>query len=485
MTLEELVSRLGGVVAAGDLSEAVGGIIHDSRRVRPGWIFAAFPGATAHGLTYLEEARKRGAAAVLTDRAAPEGETLPWLVSAAPRRDAAVAAWALAGDPQRDLTMVGVTGTNGKSTVVHLLWEILQADGRVTGLFGTLAYRVPGVEMVAGRTTPEAADLAPLLARLVASGGEAAVMEVSSHAIALERVAGLEFDVAVLTNLSQDHLDFHHDMESYFATKRWLFTDGLAPNGHRVLPLDEPAGERLLAEERQGDVTYGLAGGEIHAVDPRFGLDGSGFRLSVAGKLGEVHLPLIGEHNLRNALAAAAAAHALGVPTGPILQALCAARPLPGRLERVATELPFPVYVDYAHTPDGLAAMLRSLRRITKRRLLVVFGAGGDRDPGKRIPMGRAVGGLADVAIVTSDNPRSEEPEAIAAAVASGVRAAGAEPRVVLDRREAIAMALGMADDRSLVVIAGKGHEAEQVIGGRRLPFCDREVVSELAGRLA
>jgi len=483
--LADLVSRLGQVAAAGDLSDRVDGIIHDSRRVRPRWIFAAFPGAVTHGLEYLEEARQRGAAAVLTDRPAPHGETLPWLMSAVPRRHAAVAAWALAGDPQRRLTMVGVTGTNGKSTVVHLLSEILQAAGRETGVFGTLAYRVPGGEIPAERTTPEAADLAPLLRQLVDCGGEAAVMEVSSHAIALERVAGLEYDVAVLTNLSRDHLDFHHDMESYFATKRWLFTDGLAADGRRVLPLNEPCGTRLLASQRPGDVTYGLAGGDVHAIEPRFDLDGTRFGLAIAGGLSEVRLPLIGEHNLRNGLAAAAAAHAVGVPLGPIAQVLNAARPLPGRLERVAAELAFPVFVDYAHTPDGLTAVLRSLRRVSEGRLLVVFGAGGDRDPGKREPMGRAVGELADVAIVTSDNPRSEDPEVIAAAVAAGVRAAGAEPRVVLDRRHAIAVALDLADEHSLVVIAGKGHEAEQVIGGRRLPFSDREVVSELAGRLA
>ena len=313
------------------------------------------------------------------------------------------------------------------------------------------------------------------------AGGRTAVLEVSSHAIALERTAGLQFRVAVWTNLSRDHLDYHQDMESYFEAKRRLFTEHLQPEGRRVLPTDEPWGRRLLDEARSGDVSWGLSRGDVHASDVRPDLEGTRFNLHLPSGVLPVRLALLGPHNLRNALAAAAAAWSLGVDNRTIGSGLAAARPLPGRLERVETDLPFPVFVDYAHTPDGLHAVLSSLRQVTDRRLVVVFGAGGDRDRGKRGPMGRAVGELAHVAIVTSDNPRSEDPAAIASAVAAGVREAGGHPEVELDRRAAIARALRVADRDSVVVVAGKGHEAEQLVGNRVLPFSDRQVVRELA----
>lgn len=482
MRLGDLTRRLEGVRLSGPGETEVLGISHDSRKVGPGYLFAAFPGARAHGLEFLDQAIANGAAAVLTDRPAPPSAHLPWLLSPVPRRHAAVAAWALAGDPQHRLLMAGITGTNGKSTSAQLLAGMLQTAGTTAGLFGTLTYTLPDSEVTAERTTPEAADLAPLLARLADAGGRAAVMEVSSHALALERVAGLTFDVAAWTNLSRDHLDFHGDMESYFAVKRRLFDELLAAGGRRVLPLGDGWAARLLEEPRDGDVTYGIGEGMVRALEPRYGLDGTTFLLETSGKIVPAHLPLIGEHNLRNALTAAAAAHAAGIPAEAVRGSLAEARPLPGRLEPVPVELGFPVFVDYAHTPDGLRAVLGSLRAVTDRRLIVVFGAGGDRDPGKRGPMGEAVGELADLAIVTSDNPRSEPPEEIAAAVAEGVRTAGAEPRVELDRRAAIAHALAAADGQSLVIIAGKGHEAEQIIGDRRVPFSDVAVVLELAG---
>lgn len=482
MKIGVLARRLDGVRLTGDPGVEVTGISHDSRRVRPGWIFAALPGERAHGLDFLPGATERGAAAVLSDRGPSGGAALPWLLSRAPRRHTAEAAWALAGDPQRELTMIGITGTNGKSTTAHLLAAMFAAAGRPAGLFGTLVYHLPDADRKADRTTPEAADLAPLLARLRASGGEAAVMEISSHALALERVAGLEFDIAVWTNLSRDHLDYHHDMESYFAVKRRLFDQLREGRGRRVLPVDERWGARLLAEPEAGDVTYGLEDADVTAVEPRMSLEGTAFELRTPQGQAPVRLPLIGEHNLLNALAAAAAASAAGLPFNVVCRALESASPLPGRLEPASAGLDFPVYVDYAHTPDGLRAVLTALRRVTKRRLIVVFGAGGDRDTGKRSEMGSAVGELADTAIVTSDNPRSEDPAAIAAAVAEGVRAAGARPRVILDRREAISTALELADSHALVLVAGKGHETEQIIGKRRLPFSDIEVVRELAG---
>lgn len=483
MRLTELAARLVEADLEGDGSIEVSGISHDSRRVARGEIFAAMPGRSCHGLDHLEQAVGRGAAAVLTDRPRPSGHELPWLVVREPRRDMARAAWILAGDPQRNLDIVAVTGTNGKSTVAHLVQQILVAAGRPTAFFGTVGYRLPdGRVEPAARTTPEATDLARLMRTTLDAGGRAVAMEVSSHALVMDRLAGLEVDVAVWTNLTRDHLDEHGDMESYFQVKRRLFTDHLAAEGRRVLGLDDPFGARLLDERREGDLSWGLDRGDVHASDAVSDLDGTRFQLVLAEESTPVSLRLLGVHNLRNALAAAAATWVLGVDPSTIAVGLGGAEPLPGRLERIPVDRPFPAFVDYAHTPEGLRAVLQSLRRLGDRRLVVVFGAGGDRDPGKRGPMGFAVGELADVAVVTSDNPRSEDPAAIAAAVADGVRAAGSDPVVILDRREAIAHALAVADPRSLVLVAGKGHEATQTIGSRVLHFSDHEVLRELAG---
>ncbi len=485
MRLQDLLARLPEARLTGDPDRLVDGISHDSRAIRPGVVFAALPGLRAHGLDFLDEALGNGAAAVLSDRTPPPSVTVPWIVTAHARAATALAAWALAGDPQDELLLVGVTGTNGKSTTAHLLSLALAAGGRPTAFLGTLGYRLPDGELVAAqRTTPEATELAPLLRRTVERGGRAVAMEVSSHALALDRLAGLRFQVAVWTNLSRDHLDFHHDMEAYFDTKRRLFDELLAEDGRRVLAVDDRWGARLLDAPRESDVTWGLRRGTVCARSPSSSLQGTDFELCLPTGSLPVRLRLIGVHNLRNALAAAAGAWAAGVEPGAIVAGLEEARPLPGRLEPAATALPFPVLVDYAHTPGGLRTVLQALRKLTDRRLIVVFGAGGDRDRGKRGPMGFAVGELADVAIVTSDNPRSEDPAAIARAVAKGVRVAGGEPELILDRREAIARALELADASSLVLVAGKGHEETQTIGGRCVPFSDREVIAELGRRI-
>jgi len=440
MQVRTLLHRIGEGVLTGDGGVTVNSITHDSRKVSPGFVFAALRGEHAHGLDYLKEAVAAGAAAILTDRPARKTVDLPWITVKNPRSSMARAAWVLAGNPQRKLQLFAVTGTNGKSTTAHLISGLMQSARKPAAFIGTLGAR-------------------------------------------LDRVAGLEFDVAVWTNLSRDHLDYHHDMEAYFESKRRLFTDHLAPDGRRVLPVDDPWGARLLDEPRAGDVSWGLDRGAVCAKNIVSDLDGSRFDLNLPDQEISVYLPLVGVHNLRNALAAAAAAHAAGLSASAIRRGLERARPLAGRMERIETQHPFPVFVDYAHTPDGLRAVLQALRKITDRRLIVVFGAGGDRDSGKRGPMGFAVGESADISIVTSDNPRTEDPESIAAAVAEGVRAAGAEPLVVLDRCEAIARAVEIADSRSLILVAGKGHEAFQTIGEVRIPFSDQEVLRSEAGR--
>jgi len=485
MKVSTLCKRLREGKMVGDGAVDVRGITHDSRSVRPGSMFAAIPGERAHGVTFVDQAVAAGAAAVLSDRRRPERISIPWIKVKQVRPAMARAAWILAGNPQHKMRMIGVTGTNGKSTTAHLISTILNAAGHPTVFVGTLGVMLPdGTEIASERTTPEATDLAPVLARALKAGAKNVAMEVSSHALCQDRVAGLEFDVAVWTNLTRDHLDYHGDMESYFDAKRHLFTEHLAPGGRRVLPVDDPWGARLLDDQREGDISWGLDRGAVCARMVMSDLDGSRFDLRLPETELAVRLPLVGVHNLRNGLAAAAAASAAGLGPKAIRRGLKRARPLSGRLERITTKLPFPVFVDFAHTPEGLRSVLQALDRITDRRLIVVFGAGGDRDRGKRGPMGYAVGELADVQIVTSDNPRSEAPLVIAETVADGVRAAGAEPLVVLDRREAIRTALEMADERSLVLVAGKGHEAFQAIGDEKTPFSDQDVVRTLARRL-
>jgi UDP-N-acetylmuramoyl-L-alanyl-D-glutamate--2,6-diaminopimelate ligase len=481
MTLAQLAAACGATLRGAGASQATG-ITHRADKVQPGWVFAALPGQHHHGIEFVPDALTRDAVAVLSDRNPGAGVT--WLASDHPRRATALAAWALAGHPEARLRLVGVTGTNGKSTVVDLLGRIAAAAGERAGTFGTLAYAMPHRAEPATRTTPEAPDLAPLLAELVEQGGTVAVVEVSSHAIALDRVAGLELDVAVWTNLSRDHLDFHGDLESYFATKRHL-ADMLRrdPPGRRVVAADDPFMTRLLAEPRGGDVSFGLTvpsdvGARELSLDER----GASFLLVTPEGVTRVRLPLIGRHNVRNALAATAAAIALGWPLSAIATGLEAAQPLAGRLEPVRTALPFAVFVDYAHTPDALEQAVGALREITAKRLIVVFGCGGDRDRGKRFPMGEIVGRLADVPIVTSDNPRSENPASIIASIMEGVRSSGnVRALAIPDRREAIAAALAVAGEDSVVLVAGKGHETEQIFADRTVPFDDREVVRDLA----
>jgi len=483
VTLAELAATCGASLRGASVEAT--GITHVAQAVESGWVFAALPGARHHGIEFAAVAQERGAVAVLSDR--DPGPQAVWLAASNPRRATALAAWALAGHPERRLRMVGITGTNGKSTVADLVGRIAGAAGVPNGVFGTIAHTLPGRSERAVRTTPEATDLAPLLAELADGGGQVAIMEVSSHALSLERVHGLEFDVAIWTNLTRDHLDFHHDLEGYFAAKQRL-ADLLRrePPGRRVIGVDDPYIARLAASPRPGDITFGLGHGcTVTATETSPSLEGTTFILRAPLGDAPARLPLVGVHNLRNALAAVACAVALGWNFDVIVRGLEGAEPLPGRLEPVAAGTHFPVFVDYAHTPDALEQVLLALREVgEERRLVVVFGCGGDRDPGKRAPMGEVVGRLADVPIITSDNPRSEDPQAIIDAVLGGVRASGnLRALAIPDRREAIGAALSLADERCLVLVAGKGHETEQIFADRSVPFDDRAVIRELGRR--
>jgi UDP-N-acetylmuramoyl-L-alanyl-D-glutamate--2,6-diaminopimelate ligase len=463
------------------------GVTHDSRSVRPGDLYAALPGSTVHGARFSAAAAAAGAAAVLTDPAGRDSAVaagLPVLVVADPRaRLGEIAAW-IYGDPSAGLLLIGVTGTAGKSTTSYLLESGLRAAGYRTGLIGGVQTRIGDSAQASTLTTPEATDLQALLAAMRERRIDAAAMEVSSHALALGRVAGTHYDVAVFTNLSQDHLDFHASMDDYFAVKAELFTPKYARAG--VVNIDDARGRELVAQAPIPVTTFSAEGrrsADWRAVDVRSGADGSTFRvIGPGGVEADAAVALPGEFNVANALAAIVALVEAGVGLAAAVAGVAACPGPPGRLERVDRGQDFTVFVDYAHKPGAVEALLRVMREVTQGSLVIVLGCGGDRDRGKRPLMGAAAARLADVAILTNDNPRSEDPLAILAEMLAGAITVDQRERaqVVLqpDRAAAIGMAIAGAGKGDVVLIAGKGHEQGQYVAGAVIPFDDREVAS-------
>jgi UDP-N-acetylmuramoyl-L-alanyl-D-glutamate--2,6-diaminopimelate ligase len=472
----------------GDLGVEISSLAYDSRRVGPGTLFFCVPGEKADGHEFGAAAVEAGAIALVVER---ELEVdVPQIIVAEARAAMAPLAARFWGDPTRELRVLGVTGTNGKTTTAFLIREILEAADIQCGLLGTVTQVIGGVEEEAERTTPEAIDLQATFRRMLDGGDRVCAMEVSSHALALHRCNAIDFEVAVFTNLSQDHLDFHADMEDYFQAKRKLFA--MSPKT-TIVNVDDPYGSRLATEF---DVlTFSGDGGEADFAARKVSFDAAGAEFAITAPRGRkaknmsalqpldgevrVRTALPGRFNVSNALAAFAAATALGVAPKTAAAGLAGAERVPGRFEPIDEGQEFAVLVDYAHTPDSLENVLRAARRITKGRLIAVFGAGGDRDRDKRPKMGRAAAELADLAIVTSDNPRSEEPEGIIAEIMAGVgETDGVE--VESDRRAAIALALGRAQSGDTIVIAGKGHEQGQELeNGLKVPFDDRDVARE------
>ncbi len=459
---------------------------YDSRRVAPGDVFVAIRGETADGFDHAPQAISRGAAAVVSDRPAPEGSgPVAWVRVENPRRALALLAARRAGNPAERLVLAAVTGTNGKTTTAMLLEALLAERHGQSGFLGTVAYRTGRREIAANRTTPEAPDIQDLLAEMVEAGVPAAAIEVSSHALALDRVAGCRFDVAVFTNLTRDHLDFHGDMESYALAKAGLFAMR-KPGAAAVVNADDAFGRRLASQAAPPVLTYSASGGpaDVRAAASRCDLAGSSLEVRHEGGTFSIASPLLGRFNVENLLAAAAAGLALGMRPERIAAALASVPRVPGRLEPVEAGQSYAILVDYAHTEDALRRLLAAVRELTDKTIILVFGCGGDRDKGKRFPMGLVAGRMADIPIATSDNPRSEDPEAILAEVERGLAASGATKYLkIADRREAIRTAIGLANSGVVVVIAGKGHETTQVIGGQVLPFDDRLVAAELARR--
>lgn len=466
----------------------VGGVRYNSRQVAAGDVFVAIRGETADGHAFIPEAIARGAAAIVSDRPAPAGTPLSvaWVCVENPRRALALLSARRAENPAERMVLAGVTGTNGKTTTTMLLEALLAARHGRAGFLGTVAYRTGRRELPAPRTTPEAPDVQELLAEMAGAGVTAAAIEVSSHALALERVTGCRFDVAVFTNLTRDHLDFHGDMESYFRAKKRLFAMR-KPGAPAVVNLDDPFGRRLAAEIAPPVVTYSASGrGEagVRAAAVRCDLTGTSLEVVHPGGEFRVASPLLGRFNVENLLAAAAAGLALDMPPDRIAAALAFVLRVPGRMEPVEAGQPYTILVDYAHTEDALKRLLAALRELTDKKIVLVFGCGGDRDRGKRAPMGEIAGRMSDIPIATSDNPRSEDPEAILSEIEKGLAASGATKYLkVADRREAIRTAIGLANPGVVVVIAGKGHETTQVIGKEVLPFDDRAVAAEFARR--
>jgi UDP-N-acetylmuramoyl-L-alanyl-D-glutamate--2,6-diaminopimelate ligase len=490
MKLGDLVSAAAFAERArivGHADTEVADLAYDSRKAGPGTLFFCVVGEKRDGHEFAARVVEAGASALVVER---ELEVpVPQVVVPSARAAMAPFAAAFQGDPTAELKVVGVTGTNGKTTTAYLVREILEAAGIQTGLMGTVKQVVGGEEEPVERTTGEGIDLQRSFRRMVAGGDEACAMEVSSHAMVLHRADAIHFDVALFTNLTQDHLDFHADMEDYFAAKRLLFE---ADPGVRIVNVDDPYGRRLAEEFDCLTFSAEGADADYRAADVEFDATGATFTVLTGRKTTKwrtnrpvntevrVRTGMPGHFNVANALGALAAAEALGVDVETGAAGLAAAARVPGRFEPIDEGQGFAVLVDYAHTPDSMENVLRAARRLTDGKLISVFGAGGDRDKAKRPLMGRAGGVLSDLAIVTSDNPRSEDPEAIVAEVAAGAREGDAELVVEVDRHAAIALALSRAEPGDTVVIAGKGHEQGQEFeGGRKIPFDDREVARE------
>jgi UDP-N-acetylmuramoyl-L-alanyl-D-glutamate--2,6-diaminopimelate ligase len=482
--LKDVLEGLPVVESDAGGGEEIQGVAYNSKSVRPGFLFAALQGESRNGMDFVGEAEANGAAAVLSSWPKPPGSRLAWVKVSEARESLALASANFFGHPSDRMKVIGITGTKGKTTVTYLLEEILKAAGFAVGVVGTIEYRWPGLKVPAGRTTPESSDLQAMLKEMLEAGATHCVMEVSSHSLEQKRVWGVSFDVAVFTNLTGEHLDYHRSMESYFEAKRKLFYLNHKRNA-AVVNMDDPWGQRLIAELSMKTITFGLEPAAIvRAVKSDLTGDGMDIRIAHPGNVIEAHSSLVGKHNVSNILAATAAALALNVPPEDIAKGIAALKGVPGRFEKVENSRGIHIVVDYAHTDDALEHLLETAREFKPRRVILVFGAGGDRDKEKRARMGRVAARLADWTLITSDNPRNEDPREIIAAIEKGFEKEGARTyEIVPDRKDAIARALAMANRGDYVLVAGKGHEDYQVFRDRTIPFSDTGVVREILAR--
>ncbi len=482
--IKELIKDIPSLQIEGNLEEEIRGISHSSQNINSGYLFAALRGTRADGLSFLAEALSRGAAAVLCERPRPAGVDKTWIQAPDAREALALISANFFGNPSKKMKVIGITGTKGKTTITYLLEKILKSAHFLPGVIGTISYRGPEGEISAERTTPEAPDLQRMMSEFLEQGATHCLLEVSSHALELKRVLGIDFDIAVFTNLSGEHLDYHHSMENYYEAKKKLFyLAGKKTIG--VINIDDSWGKRLASELRLGKITYGFDEKAI-VRGKNATLTEQGLKLSIIYPGGELHLSssLLGKPNLYNILAATAVALTLKISPQEIKEGLSSLKGVPGRFEKVENTHGLNIFVDYAHTDDALKHLLETTRALAQdKRVILVFGAGGDRDRAKRARMGEVAGRLADWTILTSDNPRSEDPLAIISGIEKGIKPLTSSYKIEPDRREAIKIALKLAKKGDYVLVAGKGHERYQILKDRVIPFNDVEVIKGLLER--
>jgi UDP-N-acetylmuramoyl-L-alanyl-D-glutamate--2,6-diaminopimelate ligase len=476
MILKELTKKIPGLRISGNLEERITGISYSSQKIEPGFLFAALKGEEQDGFNFIPDALKKGAEAVLSEKKRPGGFTNAWIQSNDARLALALISTKFFNHPSQEMGVIGITGTKGKTTVTYLLEKILEAGGYSPGVIGSISYRGPGFDMPAVRTTPEAPDTNALMQKMLEQGATHCVMEVSSHSIEMKRINGIDFDVTAFTNLSGEHMDYHRSLENYYNAKKKLFLT--ANKSKPVVNTDSIWGQKLISELPKKALSFGLDNrADIHPGKNRF--SSNGITASIESPLGKIEIvsPLLGKPNLYNILTAVSSALALDIPVKDIEKGIAALKYVPGRFEKVPNELGLHLFVDYAHTDDALRNLLETIKEITSQRIFLVFGAGGDRDKSKRPRMGETAGKTADWTIITSDNPRSEDPMDIILSIEKGISKTGKNKYEILpDRREAIEKAVSMANKGDYVLIAGKGHEKTQTIKDRVIPFDDVEV---------
>jgi UDP-N-acetylmuramoyl-L-alanyl-D-glutamate--2,6-diaminopimelate ligase len=484
MKIKDLIDGVPYVEFKGKEEVDVQGIAYSSRAVCQDYLFAALKGEKDDGYNFISDARARGAVAILSERPAPSGFELNWIQAKEARKSLALCSANFYSHPSRRLKVVGITGTKGKTTITYILESILKKSGFSTGVIGTISYRGPGLNMTAERTTPEAPDLQRMMKTMVEQRASHCLMEVSSHSLDLDRVVGIDFDVVVFTNLSGEHLDYHHTVESYFEAKKKLF---LLNRNKRMAAIntDDLWGKRLIEDLKMDIISYGLnPQATIRAEE--YTLSEKGIEMVLrypAGKM-KISSPLLGRPNVYNLLAAIAVALILNIPEPDISEGISSLKEVPGRFERIKNSLGLHIFVDYAHNDDALRNLLETVKEFTPKKIILVFGAGGDRDRTKRPRMGEVAARLADHTIITSDNPRSEDPLTIISDIEKGMKKSGHKKyEVEVDRRKAIEHALAIAAPGDYVLVAGKGHEDYQIIGDRIIPFSDVAIVRELLNR--
>lgn len=481
MTIKDLLHDVPIVKFSGQGNTRVLGIAYSSHSVDSGYLFAALKGERRNGYDFIPEAISKGASAILSERLAPPELITNWIQVQETRKSLALCSANFYHHPSRQLKVIGVTGTKGKTTFTFLLESILKVTGFSPGVIGTISYRGPGLFQKAVRTTPEAPDLQRMIRDMLQNDAGYCLMEVSSHSLELDRIIGIEFDVVAFTNLSGEHLDYHHTMERYFEAKKKLFFLPGQKKRTAVINMDDPWGKKLIDELHMGAVTYGLKPEALVQAED-YSFSDKGVDLLVkhpAGKI-EIFSPLLGRPNLYNILAAVSTALVLKIPESDISDGISSLKGIPGRFEKIENSLGLQVFVDYAHNDDALRHLLETARELTRKRIILVFGAGGDRDKSKRPRMGEVAGRLSDHIIITSDNPRSEEPMAIIDEIERGMNKSGNERyEIIPERKEAIERALSIGQPGDYILVAGKGHEDYQILKDRTIHFSDAEVIRE------